>query len=698
VQELNDAFTQIFEVNDGSGIRFSLANAARDADADGEKRLSVHVDFVPQTVRARGNDADTMRRKQEAADLRAAVHQKQTDEIVALIRKSLERAEAARARGQKFRIAVLGRTYRTLEPIARALRDAAIPFRAVDLENLGERPEVLDALALARALLNPEDRVAWLGVLRAPWAGLSLADLHTLAGADDPMLLRRPVPELVAARLSLLSAAGRKAAARVMRTMEAAEGLRAAAPSASLGTWLEQVWLQLGGADCVDATGRANVDLLWKCLDELEGGEPDLAGRGLRAAMEKLNAQPDPGASSEYGVQLMSIHKSKGLEFEVVIVPDLQAGCGRGEWGLLSWLERGLEAEDESGDGDITEFLVAPLQPKGAESGKCKSWVDRERRAREAQETRRILYVAATRAREELHLFARPEYKTEQDGSYTLCDPRESLLATAWPALAAEIGRRFDAWSGSPEDFEIAALAASGNVVEMPRPARPAIVRRLPPDYEPPVTHGAAVRGASGAAGPGSSQLYQRHEGGTVSRALGSAVHFLFEELARLRSGYEWAEARAALSAAQARLRTDLRSVGMDPQEAARIADEAMKIAISGSQDAAGEWILSPHPDAASEVRWAGVIEGALHEVRLDRVFRAGPVPLVEGDDCWWIIDYKTADESDRDPQTMGKLRALFAPQLEMYAQVLRNLHGQDVAIRAGLYYPRMLAFDWWGL
>src|ERR1019366_6597753 len=81
-----------------------------------------------------------------------------------------------------------------------------IPFRAVDLEKLAARPEVLDALALARALLNPEDRVAWLGVLRAPWCGLSLDDLNTLTG--EPELLTRPVPELLAERLSLLSDAG----------------------------------------------------------------------------------------------------------------------------------------------------------------------------------------------------------------------------------------------------------------------------------------------------------------------------------------------------------------------------------------------------------------------------------------------------------------------------------------------------------
>jgi ATP-dependent exoDNAse (exonuclease V) beta subunit len=694
VCELNNAFEKIFAADDGSGIAFSAAKAARD-EADGARRLHLHVDFVPQTVRTQSHGPDAIRRKQEAAELRTGIHEKQTAEIISLIRGSLDRIETARARGEKFRIAVLGRTYRTLEPIAEALRKAAIPFRAVDLEGLGERPEVLDALSMAHALLNPEDRVAWLGLLRAPWAGLSLADLHVLGGGDDPVLLRRPVPESLATRLNLLSDAVRTAGARVLQTLAEAHALRAAEPAASLGTWLEQVWLRLGGADCVDATGRANIDLLWKSIDRLQTGEPDLVGSGLEAALADLKGLPDPAATGECGVQLMSIHKSKGLEFEVVIVPDLQAGSGRGERGLLSWLERGLEAADES--GNITEFLVAPLPFKGAETGKCKLWVDRVRRAREAQEMRRVLYVAATRAREELHIFARPEYKTEQGGGYTLCDPRDSLLATSWPAAAAEIMRRFDQWAKGPESFEIGAIAAAGvdNVIEMPRRGRPAIIRRLPTDYRARELTSAADR-AEEIEGLGGPQLYQRHEGGAVSRALGSAVHALFEDLARLRSTLDWPDVREALQARQPHILAQLRSIGMDQTDAARMAAQAMAIAIKSSHDPVGQWILSPRPGAESEVRWAGVIAGTLREVRVDRVFRAGPLAQAEGDNCWWIIDYKTARESSDDPEALKKLRAFFAPQLELYSQVLRNLHGSDVCIRAGLYYPRMTAFDWW--
>jgi ATP-dependent helicase/nuclease subunit A len=700
VEKLNQAFREIFSVRDGSGIELSEARPAREAASDREPRYHLHLDFVPQTVKANSSRPDALQRKQEAAQLREMKHQAQTDEIVGLIRTHMDRIEAAHARGEKYRIAVLGRTYNALAPVAQALREAAIPFRAVDLESLNDRPEVLDALALVRAMFNREDRVAWLGVLRAPWCGLSLSDLHKLASADDAEVLRRPVPELLGSRLHLLSKEGRESAKRVLETIEAAADLRAAQPATSLGTWLERVWLRLGGADCVDATGCANVDRLWECLDQLQYGEPDLLGRGLAGALEQLKAQPDPAAASDYGVQLMSIHKSKGLEFEVVIVPDLQAPCGRNDFKLLSWLERGLEHTDD-GEG-ITEFLVAPLPSKGTESGKAKRWVDRVYRQRESQETRRILYVATTRAREELHLFARPAYKVEHDGSFMLPDPRGTLLATAWPALEDEVRQRFEEWKDKPQGAQIIAIAAShaNNLLVMPRPGRPAVVRCLPPDYRPPDSPFPTLsNGDSEVAALVGSQLYRRHEGGVLSRSMGSAVHALLEELARLRATSDWPSARLALERMRPRIISQLRAAGMDQKQATKIAGQALDIAVNATHDLNAQWMLSPHAGAASEVRWAGIIGGSLREVRVDRIFRAGGVPCAEGDDCWWIIDYKTAHDDRSDPaEALAKFRPLFASQLELYARVLRNLHGQDVVVRGGLYYPRMLAFDWWEL
>ena len=234
---------------------------------------------------------------------------------------------------------------------------------------------------------------------------------------------------MLAERLHLLSDDGRLAAQRVLDALAVVPALRFAQPTASLGTWLQQVWLCLGGAQCVDPTARVNLDLFSQSLDNLPNGELDLLGPALSAALDDLKALPDPKADSDCGVQLMTIHKSKGLEFEVVIVPELQAGAAAASPRLLSWLERGLPPKkshiDRMTPAEVTEFLVAPLQAKGSDRGATKQWVDRVYRQREMQETRRILYVAATRARDELHLFVRPACKQDKTGAWTLAEPRK---------------------------------------------------------------------------------------------------------------------------------------------------------------------------------------------------------------------------------------------------------------------------------
>ena len=713
LDRLNEIFALVFAADDGSGVTFYPAEPARDGETNPAQpnpgpQFNLHLAFAPQISRNGAAHPDL-------SDEEDGAPERQTKEIVELIRSHMEQIERCRIERhqgseKKYRIAVLGRTRSALAPIAAALRGAAIPFRAVDLEKLAARPEVLDTLSLARALLNPMDRVAWLGVLRAPWCGLTLEGLHRLTSADDPTLLARPIPELLAERLALLDAADCQAAQRVLHALAPVPALRATQPTASLGTWLEQIWLRLGGAACGDANARANLDLLWSCLDRLPGGEQDLLGPTLDAALDKLTAQPDPAASSECGVQLMTIHKSKGLEFEVVIVPDLQAGARPIEHKMLSWLERGLATPDDS--GQITEFLIAPFQAKGADREMSKAWVDRVYRQRETQEMRRILYVAATRAREELHLFARPAYRVESTGGLSLPNPANCLLATAWPALEEEIRSRFEESKTilprpavpDEEVIESIAAAAHNNLLVMPSPVRPTPLRRLPPDYQPgapsflrPFAERMGDLEPQSTDAP--STLYSRHEGNTPSRAVGAAVHALLEELARLRATQDWPAARTALRQFQPRITAQIRATGLDQPQAVNLAAQALRHALAASEDPAGQWILSPHPDAASEVAWAGIVSGTLRTVRVDRVFRAGSNPLTEGQDCWWIVDYKTAHAGNIDPAAaLPGLRRLFAPQVEAYAQILRNLHGRATPIHAGLYYPRMLQLDWWEL
>ncbi|HEU5352220.1 MAG TPA: UvrD-helicase domain-containing protein [Terracidiphilus sp.] len=691
VADLNQVFARVFAQDDGSGITFEPALPVRDPGTLPLPRRHLHCTFMPGAQA--GNAALG---KEQTAQLRAAATEAQLESMLAVIRAHMPLVAQARANGKPWRIAVLARAKKHLAPLALALRKAEIPFRAVELEDLTARPEILDALALARAILNPLDRVAWLGLLRAPWCGLSLADLHILAG--DEASENRPIPELLAERQSSLSPEGQSAVQRLLHALASAPAFRTAQPLATLGTRLQQLWLSLGGAACVDATALENLHLLWSCLDALPAGESDLLGPALDAALKSLTAQPDAAASPDSGVQLMTIHKSKGLEFEVVLVPELQASTrGNSNRRLLSWIERGLAAPTP--EGEITEFLVAPLHAKGTQTGSARAFVEQVSRRHEAQESRRLLYVAATRARDELHLFARPAYRFA-GGEPQLAQPSKTLLATAWPALEEEIRAQFAAWLASPQaeqDLASAQQLATVSAAQQPAPSHPAILHRLPAGFQPPSPAASAAPAQGSSPIDAGSPLFNRHEGGLSARTIGLAVHVLFQQLARLRSTLEMPAALESLPALLPPLIAQARAAGLAPAQAKSTAARAIELVARAAADPIAQWILAPHPDAASETAWTGLLSGSLRTVRVDRLFRAGPEPLVPGSDIWWIVDYKTAHADSLNlAQALPELRTLFAPQLQAYAAVLRLLHGPQAQLRAALYYPRLLQFDWW--
>ena len=436
----------------------------------------------------------------------------------------------------------------------------------------------------------------------------------------------------------------------------------------------------------------------------LPEGEQDLNGPSLDAALEDLFALPDPAASSECGVQLMTIHKSKGLEFEVVLVPDLHARGGNNKPELLSWLERGI-AEPEESD-DLTEFLVAPLQFKGDDRGKARQWVDRIRRERESQETRRILYVAATRAREELHLLCSTRLQdrgrriTLFAGTAQL--PASNSMARTGRRNSHTLRRVERRKLNIPPQTQMRSSAqspqqAQGNLVFMPSPSQPTFLRRLPPEFQTSPAASPTLNLQENIIGLSDANPYQRHQGGQVSRALGNAVHKLLEELARLRVTLDWDSATEALEKLRPRITASIRSAGVSLAQAENVTAQAFECALNAARDPFGQWILSPHATAFSESGWAGIVSGNLRLVRVDRLFRAGLEPLQPGNEALWIIDYKTSHIESIDPSSaLPAFRANFAPQLQMYAAVLRNLHSPDQQLRAGLYYPRMSLFDWW--
>ena len=150
---------------------------------------------------------------------------------------------ASASAGAKYRIGVLGRTRNALEPIAIALREAAIPFRAVDLEQSSDRPEVLDALALGRALpilsTASHGSVCSCAVVRTSALGTSHAH-----GGDQPDLLEKPLPQVIAEQIHLLGADSHRVVDRVLHALQS----RLRYPQPCPRRLLELGWSRSGSA------------------------------------------------------------------------------------------------------------------------------------------------------------------------------------------------------------------------------------------------------------------------------------------------------------------------------------------------------------------------------------------------------------------------------------------------------------------
>lgn len=649
-----------------------------------------------------------------------------------LVRNHLQYAASLRAAasGGRYRIALLARNRTALQLAAQALQSASIAFHADDLIPLSRRSEILDAIALARAALHPQDRLAWASVLRAPWCTLTLAELHTLLSADDRVIQSLSIPDALDSRLPSLALDPDRSAAltHCIKIIRQAGAQRHHASTELAGSWLRRLWQAVGAADATTPQQQRNLELLWSALDQLPRGDLDLVERnpssGWSAILDKLAPTPDPALDRDFGLHLMTIHKAKGLEFEIVLLLDLARKNGTGTPPMLAWLERGIApSASPSQPLGLTEFLIAPIQPRGHSRGRALEWVTRQKQLRESAEERRVFYVAATRAREELHLFARATASQLASLASETNAAKPSLLQIIAPAFPTEI-----------EQTLVDADTSAENAPAQPQPATPAAPRllrlRIP---APQPTPGEPL--AIAASAPDLEPLYTRILGGLPSRAEGIAVHLLLQHLARASTGAD-APTGSLPTSLTLILTAHLRSLGLPAAQAHPLAQHAVAVAQRTAADPLGQWILAPHPHAFTEAAWTGQLrtpDGHTRwtTLRPDRCFLATAPPALgltdplshANESSWWIIDYKTSGidykTSGIDSKTSGSQpassasssspslqqfladhRRQFAPQLQLYAtlldELLRTGSHPAAPIRLGLYYPHLNHLDHW--
>ncbi|CAN5157205.1 UvrD-helicase domain-containing protein [soil metagenome] len=609
-----------------------------------EELASGAVAYVPGEASLPALDGDAVTVHPSVGDSRA-----EAETVVRVI-------ETAQREDPEQTISVLVRSRSHLADIAARLTSNGIRYQAVEIARLGYRPAIRDLVALTSALLHLADRTAWLAVLRAPWCGLSLADLHTLAAPAPAATLWSCLEE----RARDLSADGVVRARRLRHVLSKHLARRG---RARLRDWVEQAWIALGGpATLEEPADLANAQAYFALLDTLSrtGELPDVAQ--LEAGVDELYAAPDPGADER--LQLMTIHKAKGLEFDTVILPGLDRSPRREEKQLLEW----IELMRETGPPDL---LIAPIGFRG-DTDPLHDYIGRLRQQRDRLESERLLYVAATRARRRLHLLGRAGVFQAEDGPAPRPPRSDTFLHTLWPALLPS--------------FAQAAREAAPAARHEPEPLRPTGIRRLPAGWSPPAA-ATPVPFDERLASPTAELVPPVYAwAGEPARRIGTVVHRALQRIAE--AGAEaWTAAR--VEALRPVVRSRLRVEGL----AAPAIDEATTRVLEALRrtldDERGRWILGgARRDARCEHAVSGIHAGKVVNAVIDRTF-------VDEAGARWIVDYKSSrHEGGTLDEFLANELVRYAPKLELYASLLRRLYGQPV--RAGLYFPLYAQWREW--
>ncbi|HEU5281198.1 MAG TPA: UvrD-helicase domain-containing protein [Gammaproteobacteria bacterium] len=539
-------------------------------------------------------------------------------------------------------IAILVKSRSHLSDVLPALKTLNIHFQALDIDPLLENPLIQDLFSLTRALLHPADRIAWLALLRSPWCGLSLNDLHAIAGESERNLIQERGNN--PAVLAQLSEDGHRRVSHLMRVMTTARyererlGLRAS---------VEAAWKALNGDTCLQSNDeQETANTYFECLEavQLETQQASIA-----LLQKKLNRLYANRQDTEARVHIMTIHTSKGLEYDSVIIPHLEKRNKSDDAALLLWMERTSDYQDGL-------LLLAPMQEAGAAKEKLYTYIEKQERKKADYELNRLLYVACTRAKKRLYLHADVKSNTDT-GAISV--QAGSFLASLWPHLnttAPDFFQESPALSthhDTPPERRIKRLPQAMFMQTNPRtPAMPSTQQR------------------QGFALPDSR-----------AERLGTITHRLLQKIGNegLKAWPENAEAQTQLIQALMRL-YQWRSA--DAQEAITTIQTMINRVLNTEQ---GRWCLSPHKEAASEFAITLLEAGKPSQLIIDRTF-------VDADENRWIIDYKTTPMHDKNINAFIKAETeKHQAQMQRYLSAMQAIESRP--IKLGLLFIAEASF-----
>lgn len=524
-------------------------------------------------------------------------------------------------------IGMLVQTRTRLPVYFKALREEGLTWRGVEIAPLADVPVVRDLFSLMQAINDDHNRLAWLSFFRSPLCGMTLPDLEILSSfaVGSEML-----------HCDSLSSLG----AQLLDRMRGAFELLNEDRRLTLRSQLERLWFRLGGNDAYDdADTLINAERFLTLLEACTRGEIRLDELWTRIESEYATEEAESA-----DVEIMTIHKAKGLEFDHVILPDLNRMPQSDTKDMIQWqpYDRNLLIALNLSDEEDSLF----------------TWLFDEQKTKRKNELKRLLYVAITRARKSLSLFG------------SCADER----------IKAKSGSLLSLINPNLENITIIEGQESADSVEQ---STSTMLTRLDPEYtfSPSEPEHKIPKSLQVTLPKRQTELspigFQRE------LALGNLVH---RELHRIAETQELSleyidNERTTL------WRNRLRSEGVDGSNVPWVMERAQQHLQRVLSDEMGRWILDgSHRSARSEAPYSTWIDGSVRNIIVDRTF-------VDSKNVRWIIDYKTAmigREEQEDLELFVTRRYL--DQMELYTRVLGGIENR--AVRCAVYLtdiPKMV-------
>ncbi|MBP5575298.1 MAG: UvrD-helicase domain-containing protein [Treponema sp.] len=317
--------------------------------------------------------------------------------------------QSGKAKYKVSDITVLFKTY-ALQPLyERTFLNYGIPYNTEVVTGFFNDGPANDIFSFMRICAYKTDSLAYAQVLRSPFVNLSNSQANAI-------ILQSPVPFEADAK-SVLSG---KSLERYQKAKEFYEELSEASQTQSITKTLDTLWYKSGY--CYETLWNRKVnmyasfyDRVFELARQADVNSMSLASftdsvRSLSDEKEKLDGMDIPIEKNQ-GVSIMTIHKSKGLEFPVVFI------CGSHKAAQNS-----TNSSPVYSSKDFGISINTPPCKSFADKGPASSMnyfykqVKEEEDAKEAAELRRVAYVAVTRAESEVYItaVANKNYPTDQ--------------------------------------------------------------------------------------------------------------------------------------------------------------------------------------------------------------------------------------------------------------------------------------------